>query len=136
MNGTLFVVICQECEEIGLYAQARKIPMSVNLAGLCNGENIDMFAFSTWKKAQETADFWNKCFKENGRQMSQHTTITKIMSFFKGDDGFFLVFDNGKYYKKKANDLVFMERKFLKDNSPSRKFYSKTGLNVATYEEA
>lgn len=69
MNGNLFVVFEVSDPQFGVIAYATKIPRDTNL--IPYGQNkryLAMNVCNTWKEAQEVADYWNKCYKANGRQ--------------------------------------------------------------------
>ena len=70
MNKNTHYIISVEKGEKA-YAYAVTIPNNCNLCGFMENTNgfnvVSMNACSTFKKAQEVADFWNKRYKEQNR---------------------------------------------------------------------
>ena len=67
LGGNVFVVYVKDIDGLGLYAMAKKISRNYNLVGYvkdCTTFNV----CSTWKDAQRLADFWNECYRKNGKQ--------------------------------------------------------------------
>ena len=70
MDKTTFFVIQEQNKENGkMFAYAEKVHNCYNLYKYfhpCNGYEITSInAVSTYKKAKQTADFWNECAKKN-----------------------------------------------------------------------
>ena len=69
LDYTIFAVYTKEDSIMGTVAIAEKIHASYNLASKVTGLNmITLNVCKTWKEAQKLADFWNECFKKNGKQ--------------------------------------------------------------------
>ena len=65
----IYLVITQTNENKNhFFSSADKIPGAYDLqSSLSKYKRLyNAFAFPTYKKAKETADFWNECYKKNG----------------------------------------------------------------------
>ena len=69
LSHNIFYVATKTDSKIGTYAIAGKINASNNLCGLV--ACYDTFNICrTYKDAKQLADFWNDCYKKNGKQIA------------------------------------------------------------------
>lgn len=69
MTGNIFVVFEIDDPKFGAVAYAEKIDRNINLISYGRDKRyLAMNVCNTWKEAQKVADYWNKCYKANGRQ--------------------------------------------------------------------